>query len=206
LLGVLETSSIQEARACAHLLEKNGTLMSSDLFDQLSYFGQAEIIEALGGYGCYYVNAFQTEPIITARFSPLFPHIKACTMFAVLNELEQLDGSYHAQFPKATLVLQVPLGGKKGLFEFEMLIMQFYPWLSIQDTSTDQVAFSSIPSPKPADKVMPTAPKSSTADSAALAASVTSNAAVPTPNTSDTSIPRKKDSHSFFSRLFNRKK
>ena len=34
----------------------------------------------------------------------------------------------------------MPLGGKKGLFQWELLIMQLYPWLSVRETSTNELA------------------------------------------------------------------
>lgn len=35
---------------------------------------------------------------------------------------------------------EVPLGGKKGMFKWEMLIMQLYPWLSVREVSSNIAA------------------------------------------------------------------
>ena len=61
-------------------------------------------------------------------------------MFSVLNRLEKLDGVFNVMFPKATLELRVPLGAKKGMVKCEMLIIQLYPWLSINEISTNMVS------------------------------------------------------------------
>ena len=44
--------------------------------------------------------------------------------------------------PKWTLRLSVPLGGKKGMFQWEMFIMLLYPWISIVEDSSDEIAIS----------------------------------------------------------------
>ena len=36
--------------------------------------------------------------------------------------------------------LQEPLGGRKGIFQWVMLIMRLYPWLSVKEVSTNEVA------------------------------------------------------------------
>ena len=48
------------------------------------------------------------------------------TIFNILNRLEKMDGVLNMLIPKWTLELQVPLGGKQGLFQWEMLIMQCF--------------------------------------------------------------------------------
>jgi len=78
-----------------------------------------------------------TEPVITVKFSSHIQAVLGCTMFSLLNRIEKIDGAYNVvRFPKATLELQVPLGGKKGMFKWEMLIMQLYPWLSVREVSS----------------------------------------------------------------------
>ena len=67
------------------------------------------------------------------------PKLLGCTIFNVLNRIEKLDGSINMLYPKWTLELQVPMGGKKGFFQWEMLIAQLYPWLSVTEISTNEV-------------------------------------------------------------------
>ena len=74
------------------------------------------------------------------RFTPKIQKVLGCTIFNVLNRIEKLDGSINLLSPKWTLEFQVPLGGEKGLFQWEMLIMQLYPWISVRETSTNEVA------------------------------------------------------------------
>ena len=61
----------------------------------------------------------------------------------ILNTLEKLDGAINVLIPKWTLELYVPLGGRKGLSQWELLIMQLYPWLSIRELSINETAVSS---------------------------------------------------------------
>ena len=77
---------------------------------------------------------------IIIRLSPLITKVQACTVFNILNRIEKLDGAITVLIPKWTLNLQVPLGGKKGLLQWEMLIMLLYPWLSVMEGSTDELA------------------------------------------------------------------
>lgn len=139
LLSEMEEAALQEARNCAPMMKINGTYMTPERFDAMSGPNQEQIIEVLGRSGLSNLTAPLTEPIITIRLSDMIPHVMACTMFNLLNRLEKLDGAYNVCFPKATLELQVPLGGKKGLMKYEMLIMQLYPWLSVRETSTNEL-------------------------------------------------------------------
>ena len=80
---------------------------------------------------------------IKIRLSSLITRVQACTIFSILNTLEKLDGAINVLIPKWTLELYVPLGGRKGLSQWELLIMQLYPWLSIRELSTNETAVSS---------------------------------------------------------------
>ena len=42
--------------------------------------------------------------------------------------------------PQATLEIQAPLGGKKGLVHIEMLISLLYPWLKVTEISSNEIA------------------------------------------------------------------
>ena len=139
-LSAMEQAALTEARACIHLLRTGGEPITAERFDQMSDVEQEQIIELLSRAGLASLSAPLTEPIITIKLSAMFPHITACTMFSILNRLEKLDGAYNFRFPKATLELQAPLGGRKGLMQYEMLIMQLYPWLSVKETATNEVA------------------------------------------------------------------
>lgn len=61
--------------------------------------------------------------ILYLRFTPKIQKVLGCTIFNVLNRIEKLDGSINILHPKWTLELQVPLGEKKGLFQWECTIM-----------------------------------------------------------------------------------
>ena len=62
-------------------------------------------------------------------------------MFKLLNWLEKLDGALNVMVDgKVMLTFQVPLGGRKGLVQWEMLIMQLYPWLCIREISSNFIA------------------------------------------------------------------
>lgn len=70
----------------------------------------------------------------------MYWHVLACTIFEILSQLEKLDGAINTLNHKWTLELKVPYGGKKGLLQWEILIARLYPWLSIKETSTNEMA------------------------------------------------------------------
>ena len=157
-LEQLETLALSEAKThCGALTTKAGPL-TPERFDRLSAARREEVICALGAQGLAALEADPAEAAIHVRFAPFLPSVMGCTIFNLLNRLEKLDGAFHPLCgDKATLNLQVPLGGKKGLFQWELLIMQLYPWLSVHE-SASRVAAVPLSAQPPARSRTPSAP------------------------------------------------
>lgn len=140
-LSELEDQALREAERNCGLFIKAGKPVTPAQFRAMPWLEKEMMLYSLGNGG---LNAFHPsleEPIITVTLSCHIQKVLGCTMFSILNRLEKLDGAYNeALFPKATLELQIPLGGKKGFVKYEMLLMQLYPWLGICETSTNEMA------------------------------------------------------------------
>ncbi len=136
----LETMALQEAEENCGMLKMEDNPITRDMFLQMSEQDKETVMYYLSGAGLQEFAPSMTEGKITVTFTPHIQRVLGCTMFSVLNRLEKLDGAFNVRFPKATLELRVPLGGKKGMMKCEMLIMQLYPWLSITETSTNTVS------------------------------------------------------------------
>lgn len=147
-LEQLEVQALAEAKTNVGMLKTDsGTTLTPDKFDVLSDTDKETVIRVLGNAGLAGANTDYKTATITFKLSPLSSKVPACTVFSILNRLEKLDGAFDAVISsKATLELQVPVGGKKGLFQYEMLIMQLYPWLSVRE-----VTISETPQSKPKD-------------------------------------------------------
>ncbi len=141
ILAELEKMALQEAVDHCDLLLRKGQDITKEMFPEMTASEKEQMIYHLSGFGLESFNPSFTEPVITVVFSAQIQMFLGCTMFQLLNSLEKLDGAYNAMlFPKATLKLLVPLGGKKGLFKCEMLIMALYPWLSVTEESSNMIA------------------------------------------------------------------
>lgn len=140
ILTELEQRSMSEARIYCKFVNTGGEPLTTEKFDALSPQQKERVIWRLGEGGIAKINASMAEPVITVTFSPIIQLVMGCTMFSVLNRLEKLDGSYNIIFPKATLQLLIPLGGRRGLFRYIMTIIQLYPWLTVSEASTNTVA------------------------------------------------------------------
>ena len=173
LLIQLEETALQEARANSSHLKIDGKSISPEQFDQLPDPMKAQIIVSIGAQGLAELNPSMSEPLITVRLSPLIPLVQGCTFFQILHRLEKLDGAYNTvRFPdgKTTLQIQAPLGGKKGLMRWEMLIALLYPWLHVQEISTNEIAVTQLPAAVPAPApAAPPAPKPQSDDKSASA-------------------------------------
>ena len=141
-LSELEELALQEGRARCGMVNYTWGTLTPERYDALSGSDREGILYALGNLGLAKISTDFSPPTITVTLSPLSPLVLGCTMFSILNRLEKLDGSLNELFPNVTLLVQAPLGGKKGLFRCEMLIMQLYPWLSVTEASTNQIAVS----------------------------------------------------------------
>ena len=141
LLSELEQMALKEAEESCGFLSMNNKPITRDMVLSMSARDKQTIMYHLSGVGLTEFNPSMTEPVITVKFSSHIQAVLGCTMFSLLNRIEKIDGAYNVvRFPKATLELQVPLGGKKGMLKWEMLIMQLYPWLSVREVSSNIAA------------------------------------------------------------------
>ena len=138
-LEKLEEQALAEGGSASALLRKSGQSVKD--FASLTPSEKEKVIAALGTLGLSELKADIASATIQVTFAPALPLVQACTIFNLLNRLEKLDGSFNILVSdKATLLLRVPLGGAKGLSQWKMLILQLYPWLSVHEESTDQMA------------------------------------------------------------------
>lgn len=141
LLEELEALALSEAKNnCGLLTNDAGGRMTPEQFESLSDVDKETVIKVLSNMGLASLKPDINSGVFYLRFTPKIQKVLGCAIFNVLNRIEKLDGSINILRPKWTLELQVPLGGKKGLFQWEMLIMQLYPWISVRETSTNEVA------------------------------------------------------------------
>ena len=140
LMEQLEAQALTEAKNNVGMLKTDGGIsLSSEQFDNLSANDKETVIKILGNAGISALNTEIQTAAIIVRLSSIITKVQACTIFNLLNRIEKLDGAINILKPKWTLELQVPLGGKKGLFQWEMLIMQLYPWISVRETATNEI-------------------------------------------------------------------
>lgn len=141
LLEQLELQTLEEAKNNIGMLKTGtGCVLKPEQFDSFSETDKETVIKVLGNVGITSLDTDMQNAAIIIRLSPLITKVQACTVFNILNRIEKLDGAITVLIPKWTLNLQVPLGGKKGLLQWEMLIMLLYPWLSVMEGSTDELA------------------------------------------------------------------
>ncbi len=144
LLEQLELKALEEAKAnCGLLKTDTGAHIAPEQFDGLSESDKETVIKVLAGMGLSSISQNIESATIYIRFSAQIQTVLACTFFDVLNRLEKLDGAINFLHPKWTLELQLPLGGKTGMFQWELLIMQLYPWITVKETSTNEAASGS---------------------------------------------------------------
>ena len=149
-LDELVSKALEEARnICPYITYKNNKLTGED-FDKLESIEKADIIRSLGEQ--IGLSRFDTMKSMEGKLEIEFSHhiqsVLSCTMFSILNRLENLDGAINVFNPKVELTIVAPLGGKKGLMKCEMLIMMLYPWIQIHETSSSIVA--TVPQEQPA--------------------------------------------------------
>ena len=145
LLSELEQMALREAEESCGLLSMNGKPITREMVLNMSEKDKEIIMYHLSGAGLMEFNPSMSEPKIIVKFSPQIQNVLGCTLFSVLNRIEKIDGAYNVvRFPKATLELQLPLGGRKGMIKWEMLIMQLYPWLSVSEVASNLIAADTI--------------------------------------------------------------
>lgn len=196
ILSELETGALAEARAYSDKIVIDGRPITPQQFDVLPDQAKEHVMSTLSTMGLASFSSTISDPKIIVRLTPDIQKVRCCTAFSILNRLEKLDGAFNMLHPTATLELQVPLGGKKGMFQIEYLIMQLYPWLQVREVSTDEVATGALQSqPQPAPKPQP-APQPATAHKP-------QPAQTPAPVKSE---KEQNDKPGFFARLFGKKK
>ncbi len=141
MLEQLEIDALKEAKDNVSLLTTDfGNQLSSEQFDTLSEIDKETVIKALSGMGLGYFNTDLQAALIQIRFTSKIQKVMACTIFNIVNRIEKLDGAINMLHPKWTLELQVPMGGKKGLFQWERFIMSLYPWISVREAASNELA------------------------------------------------------------------
>ena len=138
-LESLEEQALLEAETVTALFTEFGRPGKN--FANLSPSEKEMIIASFGGQGLSELKIDIAFATISVTFASIIPLVQACTIFNLLNRLEKLDGGFNVLVSeKTTLLLRLPLGGKEGMFQWEFLIMQLYPWLSIKEESTNEIA------------------------------------------------------------------
>lgn len=140
LLSELEQMALKEAEESCGLLSMNDEPITKEMVMGMSWQDKEKIMYYLSGVGLEVFLPSMIEPKIEVAFGPYIKQVLGCTMFSLLNRLEKMDGSYNVRFPKATLELHIPLGGRAGMMKWTMLIMQLYPWLSVREVASSIVA------------------------------------------------------------------
>lgn len=133
----LETMALREAEENCGMVKMDDKPITHEMFLEMSAPVKEMVMYHLSSAGLQEFVPSMTEGKITVTFTPHIQRVLGCTMFSVLNRLEKLDGAFNVRFPQATLELRIPLGARKGMMKWEMLIMQLYPWLSVKETSTN---------------------------------------------------------------------
>ena len=136
----LEAMALREAEESCGMLKMGDKPITREMFLEMSEEDKEIVMYYFSGVGLQEFIPSMTDSKITVTFTPHIQRVLGCTLFSVINRLEKLDGAFNVRFPKATLELRVPLGARKGMMKWEMLIMQLYPWLSITETSTSTVS------------------------------------------------------------------
>lgn len=149
----LETMALQEAEENCGMLRLGDKPVTREMFLEMSERDKETIMYCLSGVGLQTFAPSMSDGKITAIFTPHIQKVLGCTMFSLLNRLEKLDGAFNIMCPKATLELKVPLGAKKGLVKWEMLIIQLYPWLSVSESSTNTLSSTLEVRPKQEEKL-----------------------------------------------------
>ena len=140
-LRQLEDLALSEARNYCRVSHEKGAAISAEQFDGLGVNDKERLIGLVGGLGLSGLSADTKDATIRIKLSPVIQDVMGCTILNILNRLEKLDGAFDVLVGgKAKLELQEPLGGRKGIFQWVMLIMRLYPWLSVKEVSTNEVA------------------------------------------------------------------
>ena len=136
----IEKSALAVAENNCHMFISDGATVTEEKFSSLSDEIKSLMIYELSKRGLYGFSPSMEAPEIRVTLTEYSPIVLGCTMFSILNSIEKLDGTYNEIFPKASLVIEAPFGGKKGLVKLEMMVMLLYPWLSVREESINLIA------------------------------------------------------------------
>lgn len=141
-----EQALIEAAHACSPgglFAQEIGQVLTQEQFENLSEIDKETSIVMLSQKGLNGFDFNRGNATLIVKLSTNIQETLACTIFGLLNRIEKLDGSAQVTSPKWKMELLVPLGGRKNLMRWEMLIMQLYPWISIQESSSGESAIES---------------------------------------------------------------
>ena len=151
LLSELEDGALSEARA-----------YTPQQFDTLPDQEKEHVMFTLSTMGLAAFSSENADSKILVKLTPNIQKVLCCTVFSILNHLEKSDSTFNLSHPATVLELQIPLGGKKGMFPIELLIVQLYPWLEVTEVSSHEIAADTRQSPlQPASKPQSAAPQKS---------------------------------------------
>lgn len=142
MIELLEESALAEARGNCDILKIGGKDVTVEEFDRFSDWDKEAVIAVMARAGLSSFNADLGSSTIVVCLSHIITKVMACTVFEVLNRLEKIDGGTNLLNNKSwTMEFQVPIGGKKGLIQWEKLIMQLHPWISsVKEINTKEPA------------------------------------------------------------------
>lgn len=150
MIEELKTNAVSEAREHCNYLKIGDEPISTEQFDSFSAREKADVIYMLGSIGIDEFIPNSLEGKINIKFSVHIQNVLSCTMFVILNKLENLDGAINVFSPEVKITVQAPLGGKKGLTKCYMLMQLLYPWCKgISETSSNEVSVT-VPTPNQA--------------------------------------------------------
>lgn len=155
MIEELKENAFNEARTNCHYLLIDNKPLSAEQFENLDASTKSEVICTLGSIGLdeFIPNSFEGK--INIKFSIHIQRVLSCTMFVILNKLENLDGAINVLSPEVQISVKAPLGGKKGLAKCYMLIQALYPWCKgIREVSSNEVSVD-IPSELVVEKNAP---------------------------------------------------
>lgn len=141
ILADMENGALEESRANCSLIGTADGDLTPEQYDAMEETAKEEVIALLGSLGLTQINVPEDEAKITVKFSKYAEKALCCTMFSVINCLQQLDGTYNIMFfPQATMEIETPLNNDARQNEFTQLIRELYPWIREVELYLDESA------------------------------------------------------------------
>lgn len=139
-LEALEEKALEEVRTNLwQIRRQDGSALTEADFENLSESDKEYFIAMFGDAGWRNITPDFANQAFYIQFSPKFLKFMGCTIFNLLNRFEKLDGRLIDGSSKWTVEFQVPIGAKKGLLQWELLIMKIFPWAAIQEVSSKEL-------------------------------------------------------------------